>query len=304
MSNIVDRMKDKHNNTNLSMNTDINIAELELTGACELNCRFCYNRILKQKGIRQNYVDEDGVKIFLSTIKKMPSIKEVGLYGLGESTLHPHLAKYYKMMKEAGYFTYLTTNGVKIAHLIPAIKYIDSLKFSWNYKDENDFHAKTGADHKTMYTILSNINNIYQLFSNITDISISVVLDIGDQVSDFKYMLSKIKCKNVFFVPVLTQGGIYGAGKTGGPNIVEDGFKKSMPCWTLFKGLYVDCNLNVRTCPYGNNDSKQYTHILGNLKKDSLEDILKERDKYKQMHLNGDCPIICKKCLKDQEEGD
>ena len=162
MSNIVDRMKDKHNNTNLSMNTDINIAELELTGACELNCRFCYNRILRQKGIRQNCVDEDGVKIFLATIKKIPSIKEVGLYGLGESTLHPYLAKYYKMMKEAGYFTYLTTNGVNTTHLIPAIKYIDSLKFSWNYKDENDFHAKTGADHKTMYTILRNINNIYQ----------------------------------------------------------------------------------------------------------------------------------------------
>ena len=300
MLGIVDRMKDKHDNSNLSMGTKMDIAELELTGCCELNCRFCYNKELKKKEIRQKFVSDDDVSIFLNTIKKIPSIKEVGLYGLGESTLHPYLSKYYKIMKEAGYFTYLTSNGVKTTNLVPAIPYIDSLKFSWNYKDEKDFHEKTGKKEDIMFDILNNINSIYYTFSNMTSISVSVVLDVGESPSDYKDILEKLECKDVFFVQVLTQGGAYKYGKTGGgPNIIADGCKKSIPCWTLFRGLYVDCDLNVRTCPYGNDDTKPY--ILGNLKIDNIKDIMANKDYYKRMHLYGNCPDICKKCIKNNE---
>ena len=291
MSSIRERMLDKHCIKDISLDTPVTIAKLELTGICNLNCSFCYNSKLRKNHIRQKLVTDNDVYKFLDAIKTFPSIKEVGLYGLGESTLHPSLDKYYKLIKDAGYYTYLTTNGVYIDHLVSALPYIDSLKFSWNYKNDEDFAIKTHTDHSIMYTIMNNINRIYKLKP---DISISVVLGLDDEISEYKYMLSKLSYKDIVFVPLLSQGWNSSSSTGGGPRIIQEP-NTIDPCWSLFKGIYVDCDLNVRTCSYGNCNN---THILGSLKHNPLDAILYNRDKYKQMHLDREFPSMCKKCLK------
>jgi hypothetical protein len=57
---------------------------------------------------------------------------------MGESGLHPKLYNFYKKIYN-NYYTFLTTNGTIISNILPAIKYINSLKVSWNYSDEDDF---------------------------------------------------------------------------------------------------------------------------------------------------------------------
>ena len=289
MGTILDRIKEKHNNLNLSMETPIEMAELELTAKCNLQCKFCYNKKLRKQNKRQRFVSDDDFELFLHHIQQFPTIKQVGLYGLGESSLHPNVAKYYKKIKEEGYFTYLTSNGVFIDYLINAIPYIDSLKFSFNYKNREDFAYKTKSDPFTYMQIIRNINLVYDINQNI---SISVVLDNGDTEDMYTDSLSMINCKNIFFVSVLSQGGTYNSSKGGAPSIKTENYK-SLPCWSLFKGLYVDCDLNIRTCAYGNTSD---LFILGNLK-ESKNTMMDMKDMYKSMNLKNFCPPMCEKCI-------
>lgn len=94
---------------------------------------------------------ESDFECVLRFLKTVPSMKEVGLFYIGESGLHPNLSFFYRRLKEEGYFTYLTTNGTAASNVLRAIPYIDSLKVSWNYADVQDFALKTHAD-ASMYS--------------------------------------------------------------------------------------------------------------------------------------------------------
>ena len=92
-----------------------------------------------------------------------------------------------------------------------------------------------------------------------------------------------------YFIPLQTQGGTFDIG-TDGVVGEADNPVNPIPCWSLFKGLYIDCDLNIRTCCYGHNKD----HILGNIKDNNVQD----HTIYKQQQLNGKIPNICKKCLR------
>ena len=80
---------------------------------------------------------------------------------MGEASLCFYLKDFYKKLKEAGYFTYLTTNGTLYRSIMDTIPYIDSLKVSWNYKDKIDFQNKTGAWSEEYEYIKNNIKKFY-----------------------------------------------------------------------------------------------------------------------------------------------
>lgn len=293
---IVDRIDSIADTFNLSIDTPVTTAKLEATGICNMDCRFCYNKTMREKKERQRFITKNDFSLMLDALLKLETIKEVGMFYMGESVFHPDLVYFYKTLKEYNFFTYLTTSfGVMmIDKLSPCIRYIDSLKISWNFKNYYDFHEKTGRTLEEFTRFIYSINKIYDIVHHYNKkLSISTVLDYNESINDYDFILSKLKYDEHYFLPVQSQGGTYKEGKQG---VVGEYNKQSspLPCWSLFKGFYVDCEMNVRTCAYGH----MKEHILMNLYNGfSKEEYYKQKRKYLILHINGIIPTICKKCL-------
>lgn len=295
---IKDRIQKIAKNDNLNMNTDRTTVKVELSGMCTLDCSFCYQRKMKEHNERQKLMSAEDFTLIIKNLDEVKTIKEIGLFYMGESGIHPMLADFYRMIKEHGYFTYLTTNGTSLKYVFDAVPFIDSLKISWNYKDVNDFIRKT---RKPAYLYAFIIQNIAILKNKCNrygkKLAVSTILDCKNK-DEYAESLKTIEYDEHYWLPLQTQGGVYTLGADG--VIGEyDNAVKPIPCWSAFKGIYIDVNMDVRTCCYGH--SKE--HIIGNLKKQRLEDILKSEriEKIKQQQLRGEIPDVCKNCLRQTQ---
>lgn len=296
MSTVQERVQSISNNKDLNLNTPYTTAKIELTGICTLKCNFCYNKIMKDKHIRQKNMNLSDLCFVIDKLKEIPTLKEVGLFYMGESGLNYNIISGYRLLKSAGYFTYLTTNATNIKYIKLAIPYIDSLKVSWNYKNDQDFITKTNTDVSMYSKIIENIETLYKIcHQNNKELTISTVLDSDEK--EYNEVLKSLKFDHHYFIPLQTQGGTNINGYDG---VIGESKKPSnpIPCWSLFKGIYIDVDLNVRTCCYGHQDK----HIIGNLKNSSLLDLINSKKviDMKKKHLNNEIPIECLKCLKNQ----
>lgn len=288
------RVIDISRNDNLSLDTPPTTVKIELTGRCTLDCVFCNHHSMKEKNIRQKLLSLEDFNVILQQLLTISSVREVGLFYMGESAIHPLLKDFYKELKKYKYFTYLTTNATIIENIIPAIKYIDSLKVSWNYKNMEDFILKTRSPANVYDKIISNIYKLDNLCRSIgKHLTISTIMDSSK--NEYISALKKFDGIDHYWLPLQTQCGNNEVG-IGGVSGELDHMVKSIPCWSLFKGIYIDVDLNVRMCCYGHHDD----HVLGSLKRSSLSEILKS-DKViqiKQKHLQGDIPSECYSCLR------
>lgn len=286
------RVEEISKNTNLSLETPYTTAKIELTGICTLGCKFCFNQQMKTNNERQKILSEENFDHILRELRTIPTVKEVGLFYMGESGLHKCLPDYYKRLKEQGYFTYLTTNGT-VSDVIKAIPYIDSLKVSWNYKSFADFQSKTGGSVIQYFCIKYNIK-LFQIMCHKFNKKLAVSTVLDGYREEYENELRSLSYDEHYWIPLQTQGGSYTEGLSG--VVGEDDHKVSpIPCWSLFKGIYIDVDLNVRTCCYGHTKE----HIVGNLRNDSLRNILDSNQltHMKTMHLNKQIPEQCRKCL-------
>ena len=295
---VKERVDNISRNNNLNINTPYTAAKIEVSGICTLQCNFCYNKIMRQNNIRQKIMAPKDFQFVLDSLRQIETIKEVGLFYMGESALCFYLKKYYQKLKDLGYFTFLTTNGTLYRAIVEAIPYIDSLKVSWNYKDIHDFHEKTGFFDEQYNAIKENIKRFYrECHKYHKKLTISTVLDSNRQ--DYDNSLKELIYDDHYWIPLQTQGGTYNNGLDG--VVGEDDNKVSpMPCWSLFKGIYIDVDLNVRACCYGHTKE----HILGNLKEKPLIEIMSNKKllQIKKQQLNGEIPDMCKVCLSNQRK--
>lgn len=293
---VQDRVQLISDNTNLSLDTKITTAKIEITGVCTFKCHFCYQKEMIAKNERQTFMSDTDFNKVLEYLKLYPDLKEVGLFYMGESGLHPKLADYYKQLKELGYFTYLTTNGTCLESVKKAIPYIDSLKVSFNYllDGSNDINEITGTNYIPITKIIDNINIFAKECKKYnTEFALSTVIDETkyNKESHNKTMNYLFPTIFHYYIPLQTQGGYNDSGLGGVVGETESKVNQ-IPCWSLFKGLYIDVDLNIRTCCYGHTDK----HILGNIKDMKVVN----KQELLQQHLSNQVPDICKECIKNK----
>lgn len=294
IESIVDRVIQISKNTDLTLESKPTTVKIELTGICTLDCTFCSHHSMKKNNIRQKMLQDNEFQIILNNLVNIDSIQEVGLFYMGESALHPLLKQFYRELKEIGYFTYLTTNATIIDHTIEALPYIDSLKVSWNYKDLGDFKSKTRSIESSYYTILNNIFTLQKECLKLNKIlTISTIMDSSKE--EYADVLKQFEGIDHYWLPLQTQCGNNKIG-IGGVSGELDHMVKSIPCWSLFKGIYIDVDLNVRMCCYGHHNE----HIIGSLRKSTLSEILESQRllSIKEQHLQDKIPKECHQCLK------
>lgn len=132
--------------------------KIELTARCNFACAFCARSMMLRN---QKDMDRGLFERLLLEMREA-GVEEIGLFYLGESFLCTWLAEAVRFAKhEAGYpYVFLTTNGSvaspdKVEACMAAG--LDSLKFSLNYADEEQFVEVARVKPKLFRAMVANI---------------------------------------------------------------------------------------------------------------------------------------------------
>ncbi len=137
--------------------------KVELTARCNFNCSFCatgYKLRDKRDMDWQFYLK------LLSDLKRS-GVEEVGMFYLGESFLLPWLPDAIKAAKDMGFeYVFLTTNGSlctpeKVEACMAAG--LDSLKFSLNYADEEQFANIAQVKRSLFMDLVRNVKSTHRI---------------------------------------------------------------------------------------------------------------------------------------------
>ena len=132
--------------------------KIELTGRCNLKCSFC----ARSEQLRdQKEMDWDLFQRLLLEMREA-GVEEIGVFYLGESFMSKRLEDAIKFAKQTAGFPYvfLTTNGTLATpeRLETCFRNgLDSLKFSLNYADEDQFEDVARVKKSQFHKMIQNI---------------------------------------------------------------------------------------------------------------------------------------------------
>lgn len=244
-----------------------NAAKLELTAACNLRCSFCatsHGLRPKEKMSFEFYSEK------LLPMLKKAGINEVGMFFLGESTILKDLPKFIAEAKRQGFpYIFLTTNGTAVTP--EKIKsYMDaglnSLKFSMNYADEDQF-AEIAQVKPALY------HKIFEAIKDAKRIRDEGDYDCGLYASYIDYtekqgeeMMKVVKeaepyLDEIYALPLYSQADLTGDDsvekhwnvRAGNPGRAGN-MREPIPCWSLFSELRVTWNGEVAGCCFAHDD--------------------------------------------------
>lgn len=302
---IVDRIDKASDNTNLTgTDDDVVLAKIEVSSYCNLNCKFCSKsyigehdvyRINRTMGLYQ-------FKEIISVLKsRYKNLKEIGLFYIGEPGYNPNLKEMYSYLKDNGFFTFLTTNGTLSRFIIDAIPFIDSIKVSWNYMNKEDYINKVGDTILSYNHLINDINYLYkECHKHNKTLTISTVLDDEKNIKLYeKEIMNKLNYDFHYWIPLQNNGGYLDYGSDGvlGSYTKQ---RKPIPCWSLFKAVYVDSLGNIRPCCYS------HKMKCGVIKNNTIRFATEEKDDFvvesnmKKLQLEGKIPDQCRECLRNQ----
>jgi len=76
------------------------IRSVEITSRCNLACRYCLHPIMPRPKLDMTEAIWERVKAWVQHFVDAGTQGEINLAGVGEPTLHPHLARYCLEMRE------------------------------------------------------------------------------------------------------------------------------------------------------------------------------------------------------------
>jgi MoaA/NifB/PqqE/SkfB family radical SAM enzyme len=249
--------------------------KIELTGLCNYLCSFCALRTREHQP--KTDMDFDLFKRITSEMRAS-GVEEIGLFYLGESFMRPELLlKALQWVKGELRFPYvfLTSNGSladseEVEALMAAG--LDSLKWSVNAADEEQFKDIMGVSPKYFRKALRNIKEAHRIRNEKgykTRLYASSIKYDGEQSEKMEALLSEHVRPFVdesYFLP-LYQMGMYAdrvkdatgyspthgnSGRidnaTGLPN------RKPIPCWSAFSEGHVRHDGHLSVCCFGSDD--------------------------------------------------
>lgn len=239
--------------------------KIELTGRCNYRCQFCALRT------RENQPKGDmDFTLFQRITREMreAGVEEIGLFYLGESFSAPDLLiQAIDWCKQELIFPYvfLTTNG-SLAK--PDIVFrcmeagLDSLKFSVNAADEEQFEAVMGVKAKLFHDSLKNLQDARAIRDDIgfeCGIYASSIQYDGEQAAKMQSMLERDVIPFVdehYFLPLYGQMTHWNEDRTASlgyiPTAGNQGrigaLREPLPCWSAFTEGHVTADGILTAC--------------------------------------------------------
>lgn len=284
IKNRVDNIAHKVDTNNIMLPKSVKI---ELAAICNHKCSYC---IVPKIKVKQSYILIDDFRIIMQELNSL-GIKEIGLFHMGEGTLHPMFKGIIQYCTETFLDTrfFITTNGTQLEKLKYAVrKGINSIKFSLNGYNREKHKELVEVDD--FDEIISNLKELVQYRNEIgsrTEISASSIFCPNKEAEEFATMISSI-ADNYYQTQIFNQAG----------QVDEDLEKPDKNKWVLPKlcekpcfGLYnlghikVDGTINM--CRFGTNDEFNIGHI---------------KDGFKNAWFGPKAMEIRERCLNDQIE--
>ena len=287
--------------------------KIELTGRCNFNCFFCARSMRLRE---QQDMDFDMFKRLAMEMKEA-GVEELGLFYLGESMLLkwlPDAIRYAK--EECGYdYVFLTTNASletkkKVRACLEAG--LDSLKFSLNYADEDQF-VEIAQVKKTIYKkMIQNMKNSQDIRDDVEEATghrcglyASYIQYDGSQGEKMKTVVDDLTpfLDEIYALPLYSQADFVGKAEeekgwtvTAGNRGRLDNLTVPVPCWAAFTEGHITWDGHLSACCF-DHDGKFH---MGDLKEVSFMDAWNSQ-KFQDLraaHLKKDlCGTVCEKCV-------
>ncbi|MBT4889004.1 MAG: radical SAM protein [Rhodospirillales bacterium] len=282
--------------------------KIELTARCNFNCSFCATgyKLRDKRDMEWDFY----VKL-LKELKEA-GVEEVGMFYLGESFILPWLPDAIKAAKDAGIeYVFLTTNGSlstpeKVKDCMEAG--LDSLKFSLNYSDEEQFKSIALVKGSMFHDLVANVKGAHKVREEggyDCGLYGSYIAYDGDQGERMKAMVDELEpyMDEVYDLPLYSQADLVSVDEKdrgwdirGGNPGRAGAMRSPMPCWSLFTEARVSYEGHLSACCFDHDGRFR----MGDLNEVGFMEAWTSAgfQALRQAHLNGDVSeTVCKDCV-------
>lgn len=278
--------------------------KVELTRKCNYKCGFCVNSRLVDKG-------HMSLENFRTIAQKIydAGVRSIAPFYFGESFIVPYLPDAVRIAKEIGFpYIFLTTNGsVSTPEKIKACMEagLNSLKFSLNHADEEQFQQITNVSVKNFYKMKENIKSAWKIREEgkyDCGLFASYIQYTGEQGEKMKGIIDELSpyLDEIYPLPLFSQAGEIENEDwefIGGNPGRADNPRPIIPCWTLFKEAHINYDGSGNACCFGIADER---FIHGNLLEQSFDEVWNHEkiQKLREAHLAGNIKgTPCEGCI-------
>jgi hypothetical protein len=280
--------------------------KIELTARCDFNCFFCAvaKKLRKKADMDQGF--------FRRIVREMrdAGVEELGMFYLGESFLCPWLADAIQYAKsEVGFpYVFLTTNGrMATPDRVEACMAagLDSLKFSFNNADAEQFQAVTGVKGKEFRTVVDNVcaaRKVRDEGGYSCGLFASSIRYDGEQLVRMQAAVDEILpyVDEHYWLPLYGQAGLTaGANGTrpvaGNPGRL-DAMRDPIPCWAVFTEGHITYDGRLSACCFDHDGRFN----MGDLNSCTFQEAWRSLafQRLRAAHLSGNvCGTVCEGCI-------
>lgn len=232
--------------------------KIELTARCDFQCFFCASAMrLRDKAD----IDRGFFRRILREMREL-GVEEIGLFYLGESFLCswlPEAVRYAK--RECGYpYVFLTTNGrmatpERVRECMEAG--LDSLKFSFNFADAEQFMQVTNVRKLDFHKVEENLKaarRVRDEGAHACGLYASSIRYDDEQLARMEQAVERILpyVDEHYWLPLYGQAGLTSGARGTVPTAGNQGrigaLRKPLPCWSLFTEGHITWDGRLSAC--------------------------------------------------------
>lgn len=285
--------------------------KIEITGKCNYRCGFCALRTRAKQP-----TDSMDMDLFKRITQEMrdAGVEEIGVFYLGESLVEwEKTAEAIEWCKSIGFpYVFLTTNGSLadpwvVDRLMEAG--LDSLKFSVNASDEDQFKEIMGVKPALFRKSLDNIkaaHSVREKFGYTCGLYASSIQYDGEQQERMRELVEtevKPYVDEHYYLPLYSMGAQanereaeLGYRPTAGNQGRLGGLVQPLPCWSAFTEGHVRSDGSFSLCCF----DADGRFVVGDLRQDHFMDVW-HSEAFKTVraaHLGGDVTgTVCQECV-------
>ena len=304
----ITRISDKYLHAELPAPKSVKI---ELTGRCNFRCGFCALRSREEQP-----KDDMDFDLFrrITVEMKDSGVEEIGLFYLGESMMAPGLlVNAVAWCKQIGIpYVFLTSNASLATPLLVhnlMAEGLDSLKWSVNAADEQQFKEVMGVSPRLFHRALRNIKEAKTVRDSnrfTTTLSASSIKYDGEQQKRMEAMLEEHVIPYVdehYWLPLYSMGSVaeereaeLGYRPTAGNQGRLGALRDPLPCWSAFTEGHVRADGGLSLCCF----DADGRFVVGDLTKQHFMDAWNSAAfvKIREAHLKKDVTgTVCENCV-------
>lgn len=236
--------------------------KVELSATCNLTCAFCAHSLNKTRG-------EMDRALYSRIIRELHAagVVELGVFFVGESALLPWLPEAIAEAKAVGFeYVFLTTNGTvatpdKVKAWLDAG--LNSLKFSLNFCDEEQFAKVTGASPRLFRKAIENFKAARAVLDEggyDAGLYASSIKFDGEQGEKMAAIVDEIRpyATEFYWLPLYNMSGASKAAgwkpEPGNPGRLDAmrSLSENGGCWSVFTEGHITVDGGLAACCFGN----------------------------------------------------